>query len=84
MATFYSATEAAVELGVSRQRVSKLCNDGIIESTKVGKFRFPHKTSVEKYKKQLKTRRVRAPKQGMTVPTYLKKALLQSEWVTCI
>jgi excisionase family DNA binding protein len=50
MATFYSTTEAAEELGVSRQRVSRLCTTGVIKSTKVGKFRFPHKASVEKYK----------------------------------
>ena len=60
MATFYSVTDAAKELRVSQQHVYRLCNTGVIESTKVGKFRFPHKASVEKYKNRVNERRVRA------------------------
>lgn len=73
MAKFISTSEAAAELGVSRQRVSRLCKDGVLESTKVGKFLFPHKASVEKYKAQIEERKDRAPKQGRNVPGYLKK-----------
>lgn len=72
MEKFFSTSEAAEELGVSRQRVSKLCEDGTIESTKIGKFLFPHKKSVTKYKEKLPERTARAPKQGDTVPKYLK------------
>jgi excisionase family DNA binding protein len=68
----YSTSEAAALLGVTRQRVSKLCETGQLKSKRIGKFLFPLRYSVEQYKRQIKERTARAPKVGTRVPTYLK------------
>jgi excisionase family DNA binding protein len=74
MMHFISVTEAAAELGISRQRVSKLCEDGTLTSTKVGKFRFPHRQSIKRYQERKAERLARAPKYGPNMPTYLRTA----------
>lgn len=74
---YFSVTEAAKFLGVSHARIYRLCKDGVIQCIRMGKFFFPTKESVQRYKEDPKRQKF-SPKTGTKVPRYARMSSVDS------